>query len=55
MSIFRRIYRHIHPVTYTLEQLSNMKVNELRSAGADVGENVDIINSEIDIIGGVIS
>lgn len=29
-----------------------MKVASLRAAGAEIGDNVDIINSEIDIIGG---
>lgn len=52
MNIFRRIYRRLHPVTYTLEQLSDMKIEALRAAGAEIGDNIDIINSEIDIIGG---
>ena len=52
MNIIQRFFRWLHSVTYTLEQLSEMKIAALRSAGATIGENVDILNSEIDVIGG---
>ena len=54
MNIFVRIYRKFFPKKYTLEELSQRYINELRSMGATVGENVDIINSNVDGIGGIL-
>lgn len=52
--IFKRIYRHLFPKVYTLKELSNLTIESLRACGAKVGENVDIISSSIDTLGGVL-
>lgn len=47
--IIKNIYHKIHPPKqYTLEEWSEKIVEDLRRGGAEIGENVDIINATID-------
>ena len=50
IKILRRLWRIIKPVkTYTFEEMSKLLVNELREKGANIGSNVDIIDTKIDM------
>lgn len=49
IDIIKRIYHKIHPSRqYTLEEWSEKMVEDLRRRGAEIGNNVDIINAVID-------
>ena len=51
INMMRKIYHLFRPVKcYTLEEWSPKMVEDLRSGGATVGENVDIINASIDMV-----
>ncbi|MBQ6907639.1 MAG: acyltransferase [Clostridia bacterium] len=44
----KRGYRRFFPKNYTVKELSDIKIEYLRSIGVEIGENVDIIDSNID-------
>lgn len=49
--LIKKIYYKMHPPKkYTLEEWSDEIVRELRRKGAEIGENVDLINATIDQI-----
>ena len=46
--MIKRIWRRLFPKQYTLSDLSNMTVENLRDQGAEIGENVDILMSSVE-------
>ena len=53
LSIFKEIAAIVFPNRYTIEAISERQVNSLRNRGAEIGENVRLINANIDgIVGG---
>lgn len=46
--MFKRIWRKLFPVRYTIDDLSKKTIEELRASGACIGENVDILSSSVE-------
>lgn len=46
--MFKRIWRKLFPIRYTIEDLSKKAIEELRASGASIGENVDILSSSVE-------
>ena len=46
--MIKRIWRKLFPPKYTLTDMSNKVIEDLRASGAQIGENVDILMSSVE-------